>query len=226
MSKKPEYTIVISFDALSALDFDVINRLPNFHKFIAESSYCRKVYSVYPSLTYPAHTTIVTGRYPKNHGIINNTLFQPHRTTPDWFWYRKYIHGSTLYDKAIDDGLKVAALLWPVTGKSRIQYNMPEIFANRPWQNQISVSLLSGSPIYQALLNQKFGSFRKGLSQPELDNFVHQCALYTIRKYAPNLMLIHYVDLDSQRHKHGFYSSEAESTSASRYQAGGNSKSP
>ncbi|MDP4089548.1 MAG: ectonucleotide pyrophosphatase/phosphodiesterase [Bacillota bacterium] len=211
MSNTPEYLVVVSFDALSTLDFDTINSLPNFHEYIKQCSFCKKVYSVYPSLTYPAHATIVTGRYPKKHGIINNTLLQPKRRVPDWFWYRKYIKGSTLYDKAIDAGLKTAALLWPVTGRSRIHYNMPEIFPNRPWHNQVMVSLLSGSPVYQALLNQKFGSFRKGLQQPELDNFVHQCALYTIKNYTPNLLFIHYVDLDSQRHKHGFHSLEAKS---------------
>lgn len=209
LSEEPKYVIVVSFDALSTKDFDVLNSLPNFHEYFKKSSFCRKVYSIYPSLTYPAHATIVTGKYPNNHGIINNTLLQPQRKVPDWYWYRKYIKGATLYDKAIDAGLKTAALLWPVTGKSRIQYNMPEIFANRPWQNQVTVSLLSGSPLFQAILNYKFGSLRNGLNQPELDNFVHQSALYTIKNYAPNLMLVHYVDLDWQRHKFGFSSKEA-----------------
>jgi predicted AlkP superfamily pyrophosphatase or phosphodiesterase len=201
---------VISFDALSTLDFDIINTLPNFSNYMKNSSYCKRVYSIYPSLTYPAHATIVTGKYPKNHGVINNTLFQPKRSAPDWYWFRKYINGSTLYDEAINAGLKVAALLWPVTGRSRIQYNMPEIFANRPWQNQVLVSLLSGSPLYQIILNQKFGHIRKGLKEPFLDNFVHQSALYTIKNYNPNLVLIHYTDLDSQRHLHGFNSKEAK----------------
>lgn len=210
MPEKPQHLIVISFDALSTLDFDIINSLPNFSKYIRNSSFCRKVYSVYPSLTYPAHTTIVTGRYPKNHGIVNNTLLQPNRVKPDWYWYRKHIKGTTLYDEAIDSGMKVAALLWPVTGRSRIQYNMPEIFPNRPWQNQILVSLLSGSPLYQIILNHRFGHLRKGLKEPFLDNFVHESALHTIKHYAPNLMLIHYTDLDSQRHHHGFHSKEAQ----------------
>jgi predicted AlkP superfamily pyrophosphatase or phosphodiesterase len=206
----PQYLIIISFDALSTLDFDTITSLPNFSQYIKNSSYCKRVNSIYPSLTYPAHASIVTGRYPKNHGVINNTLLQPGRAKPDWYWYRKYIKGTTLYDKAIDNGLKVAALLWPVTGRSRIQYNMPEIFANRPWANQVLVSLFSGSPLYQFVLNQKYGHLRKGFEEPYLDNFVHQSVLHTIKNYTPNVMLIHYTDLDSQRHKHGFHSKEAK----------------
>jgi predicted AlkP superfamily pyrophosphatase or phosphodiesterase len=210
MKRKTKHLVIISFDGLAALDFDYISKLPNFKEYLKDASYCKSVYSVYPSVTYPAHATIVTGKYPKNHGIVNNTLLQPNRKSPDWYWQRKYIKGETFYDAAIKKGMKVAALLWPVTGKSKIQYNMPEIFANRPWQNQVVVSLLNGSPLYQLELNKSFGHIRQGLKQPYLDDFVHQSALYTIKNKKPDITMIHYVDLDSMRHKHGFYSDEAK----------------
>lgn len=200
---------VVSFDGLSSLDFAYISKLPNFSQFLKKASYSSKVYSVYPSLTYPAHASIVTGSYPRNHGVINNTLLQPNKKTPDWYWQRKYIKGETFYDLAIEKGMKVAALLWPVTAQSKIQYNMPEVVANRPWENQILVSLFNGSPMYQYILNQKFGHLRKGLHQPHLDTFVHQSLLYTIREYHPDITLVHYTDLDSMRHYHGFHSREA-----------------
>ncbi|AEB76697.1 type I phosphodiesterase/nucleotide pyrophosphatase family protein [Clostridium botulinum BKT015925] len=201
---------VISFDGLSSLDFNYIKELPNFKEFIREASYCKNVCSILPSLTYPAHTTIVTGKYPKNHGVINNKLLQPNRAHPDWYWYRKYIKGDTLYDLSIKKGMKIAALLWPVTGKSKIQYNMPEIFANRAWQNQVMVSLLSGSPLFQYKLNKKFGHIRNGLMQPNLDNFTHKSLLYTLQTKKPNITFVHYTDLDSMRHRYGFHSKEAK----------------
>lgn len=210
MERITKRLIVISFDGLSTLDFEYINSLPNFGSFINNSSYCKKVYSVYPTLTYPAHATIVTGRYPKNHGIINNTLLQPGRRSPDWYWQRKYIKGETIYDIAIDNGMTVAALLWPVTAKSRIQYNMPEIFANRSWHNQILVSVLNGSPIYQVRLNNKFGALRDGINQPNLDNFTHNSLLYTIEEKKPDITFVHYTDLDTMRHNYGFNSKEAK----------------
>jgi predicted AlkP superfamily pyrophosphatase or phosphodiesterase len=204
-----KHLIIISFDALSSLDYVHLDKLPNFSLIKETGSYARKVYSVYPSLTYPAHTTIITGRYPKNHGIINNTLLQPGWGSPDWYWYRRDIKGETLYDKAVDAGLTTAALLWPVTARSRIKYNMPEIFSNRWWTNQIMVSIRNGNPLYQLELNNKFGRLRKGLNQPELDNFVLESAVHTIKKNKPNLMLIHFTDLDTQRHDYGYSSSEA-----------------
>lgn len=210
MKKLTKYLFVISFDGLSTLDFDYISGLPNFKEYLKTASYCERVYSIYPSLTYPAHTSIITGKYPKNHGIINNTLLQPRRNSPDWYWQRDFIQGETLYDLAINKGMKVAALLWPVTGKSKIQYNMPEIFANRSWQNQIMVSLLNGSPMFQIQLNSKFGHLRKGKKQPELDNFTHASFIYTIKNKKPDISLVHFTDLDTMRHLYGFNSKEAK----------------
>ncbi|NLU08248.1 MAG: alkaline phosphatase family protein [Clostridiales bacterium] len=210
MERLTKHLYIISFDGLSTLDFDYISSLPNFKRFLFRASYCKNVYSVYPSLTYPAHTSIVTGKYPKNHGIVNNTLLQPNRKSPDWYWSRKYIKGSTIYDLAIDRGMTVAALLWPVTANSRIQYNMPEVFANRSWQNQATVSMLNGSPLFQFQLNRKFGFIRNGIKEPELDDFTHQSFLYTIKNKKTDIVFVHYSDLDSMRHCSGFYSKEAK----------------
>ncbi|MFL0196580.1 ectonucleotide pyrophosphatase/phosphodiesterase [Clostridium sp. WILCCON 0269] len=209
MQRTSKYLYIISLDGLSSLDFEYISNLPNFKSFLATASYCKNVYSVYPTLTYPAHVSIVTGKYPKNHGIINNTLLQPNRKCPDWYWYRNEIKGDTFYDLAIENGMKVAALLWPVTARSKIQYNMPEIFANRLWQSQVIVSLLNGAPLFQYELNRKFGYLRDGIKQPNLDNFIHKSLLHTIKNKHVDLTLAHYSDLDSMRHKYGFNSEEA-----------------
>ncbi|MBO1913014.1 alkaline phosphatase family protein, partial [Microvirga sp. 3-52] len=115
-----------------------------------------------------------------------------------------------LYDEAKRAGMSTAALLWPVTAKAKIDYHMPEIFANRPWHHQIVTSLWNGSKRYQFDMNKRFGHLRKGTEQPELDDFVTASAVHTIKTKKPNLMLIHLVDLDSQRHRHGFSSAEAD----------------
>ncbi|WP_423410565.1 alkaline phosphatase family protein [Heyndrickxia sp. MSNUG] len=210
MNQLTDHLIVISFDCLSEHDVPSLQKLPNFKAFIDKSSYCTKVDTIYPSVTYPCHATIVTGNLPNRHGIVNNTFVQPDRTSPDWYWHRKHVKGTTLYDEAKKAGIKTAALLWPVTAKADIDYNMPEIFANRPWHHQIPVSLFNGTPLYQLEMNSKFGHLRKGLRQPELDDFVLESSVETIKTKKPGLMLIHFVDLDSQRHMHGFSSYEAK----------------
>ncbi len=202
--------IVLSFDALSAEDWSVLKQYPNFNKLISNGQYSRKVRSVYPSLTYPAHASILTGRVPRKHGIVSNTKLQPMRVKPDWFWKHKDIHGKTLLKEAKAKNLSVAAILWPVTAGAPIAYNMPEIFPNRPWHNQVSISLLSGRKRYQLQMNGRHGHLRKGQKQPYLDNFAHACALDTLKTYQPDLLLVHYTDLDTAKHLYGASSNEAK----------------
>ena len=114
-----EHLLVISLDALGTADFGKLKQTPGFQYLIENGTYSDEVVSVCPSLTYPAHVSIVTGKLPRNHGIINNTKIQPEFDQPEWFWYRKDIHGETIYDIARKQKKTVASLLWPVTGRSR-----------------------------------------------------------------------------------------------------------
>ncbi len=205
-----EHIVVISLDALGTEDFAKLKSTPGFQYLLENGTYCDQVVSVCPSLTYPAHCSIVTGKLPRNHGIINNTKVQPDRDQPEWYWYRKDIHGETIYDIAHKMKKTVASLLWPVTGRSSIKYNLPEIFPVRAYQTQVSQVLSAGSPRYCMELDSKFKHLRNGIKQPWLDHFVHASAKYTFQKYHPYMTMVHYVDLDAMRHKHGFDSEEAE----------------
>ena len=205
---KNKYVIVISFDAVSEEDLEFLSKQPNFSKLIKNGALIKNVESVYPSLTYPAHATIVTGKYPKNHGVINNTVLDFKNYNPDWYWYRKYIKGDTIFDLAEKSGMKTCSILWPVTARSKITYNMPEIFCTKRYDNQILKSALAGSKIYQVNMNKKFGYLRQGMEEPYLDNFATEVAKKTIRELKPNLILLHLIDSDSQKHKYGIENKE------------------
>ncbi|MFR7993636.1 MAG: ectonucleotide pyrophosphatase/phosphodiesterase [Clostridium sp.] len=205
---KNKYVIVISFDAVSEEDLEFLSKQPNFSKLIKNGALIKNVESVYPSLTYPAHATIVTGKYPKNHGVINNTVLDFKNDNPDWYWYRKYIKGDTIFDLAEKSGMKTCSILWPVTARSKITYNMPEIFCTKRYDNQILKSALAGSKIYQVNMNKRFGYLRQGMEEPYLDNFATEVAKKTIRELKPNLILLHLIDSDSQKHKYGIENKE------------------
>ena len=209
MKRLTDHLIVISFDCLSSLDMSMLEQMPNFRKLMEGSAICREVETIYPSVTYSCHTSIITGNYPVRHQITTNTMLQPGKVSPDWYWQRRHVKGTTLYDEAKKAGLTTAALLWPVTAKAKIDFHIPEIFANRSWHSQVAVSLVNGSLLYTLDMNRRFGHLRKGIEQPWLDDFVTASAVHTIKTKRPNLMLIHLVDLDSQRHAHGFASEEA-----------------
>lgn len=195
--------VIVSLDAVGKRDMEKMLSFPNFASIVNNGVFCDNVLSVYPSLTYPAHTAIITGRKPGNTRIVSNTKLQPNREFPDWLYKRKYIHGTTLIDEAKKHGYKTASLLWPVLGGANIDYNLPEVLITRKHRSQILACLVNGTPGYLLKLNKKFGKIRNGISQPELDNFVMESVRFTIENYDPDMMLIHLTDVDTTRHKTG-----------------------
>lgn len=203
--------IILSFDGLDTKDMAYLKNKPGFKRFLAEASGSDQVKSVYPSVTYAAHASIITGCWPKRHGIVDNTKVQINRLdSPDWYWYQKDIQVPTLYDLAKENDYTVAALLWPTTGRSKIDFNMPEIFNNRKWTSQMMVSLYAGSPAFQIKMVKRHDHLRDGKKQPALDHFTTATCLDTIKDHRPDMLLVHLTDLDSIRHKHGHDSQEAK----------------
>ena len=203
--------IVLSLDAVSSKDIKVLSTLPHFRKLLSKGSLIENVKTIYPSLTYPAHATMVTGKYPSHHGIINNTHLEPNHENPSWFWYHKSIQGPTLFDLAKKKGLTTCSILWPVTARAPITYNLPEIFPTKKWHNQLIMSGLSGTLSYQLKLQKQFGHIRKGTSQPALDDFVLACTKYTLLNYKPDVLFVHMTDVDTNRHYTGHNSLESQS---------------
>ncbi|MDR1567788.1 MAG: ectonucleotide pyrophosphatase/phosphodiesterase, partial [Streptococcaceae bacterium] len=202
--------VVISLDALGSADLaGDLTDYPTLRWAIQEGTHVEQVEPIYPSLTYPSHTTIMTGVFPNKHGIINNTKLQVNRKSPDWYWYAKDIQVPTLFDVARNAGLKTAAFLWPVSARAKINYNIAEIFPNRIWTNQALTSLQASSPWFLLQMNHRYGAIRQGIKQPYLDQFVTACAVDTLKNKQPDLMAIHLVDLDSMRHEYGVNSVEA-----------------
>lgn len=203
--------VVISLDSLGFRDLDELAYLvPHISQMMKRGTWVKRVRGIFPTLTYPSHTSIITGQYPAVHGIVNNTKLQPQRLSPDWYWYRKDVQATPLYDVAHDAGLTTAAFLWPVTAGSQIDYNLAEIFPNRIWTNQVLVSLKASSPLFLLQMNHRYGYLRHGIKQPWLDDFITACAVDTLKNKQPDLTLVHLVDMDSMRHRYGVRSAQAQ----------------
>lgn len=203
--------VVVSLDSLGFRDLDELGYLvPHISQMMKQGTWVKRVRGIFPTLTYPSHTSIITGQYPAVHGVVNNTKLQPQRLSPDWYWYRKDVQATPLYDVAHDAGLTTAAFLWPVTAGSQIDYNLAEIFPNRIWTNQVLVSLKASSPLFLLQMNHRYGHLRHGVKQPWLDDFITACAVDTLKNKQPDLTLIHLVDMDSMRHRYGVRSAQAQ----------------
>lgn len=208
-SAKTKHLIVISVDALNAKDYQTIKKLPNFKKLLDEGSHAKEVIGVYPSLTYPSHTSIITGTYPNKHGIYANEICQPGVKLQKWNWYSSAIKVPTLYDIAKKSNMKVGAIFWPVMAGAKIDYNLPEIWTIDKSKSQTLLSLKSGTPLVILEMFLRYRKILEGTKHPNLDNFSTAAAAHLIKEHKPNLFLLHLTQLDHARHKHGVMSTNA-----------------
>lgn len=206
-----KHLVVISYDAFSEDNWEMASSLPNLSKLIKNGACSTKLRSVYPTLTYTVHSTIVTGVYPDKHGIIHNNPLQPFRNERErkWYWFREGIKVPAIYDEVKKCNMSTAGIFWPVSGKSSIKYNMPEIAALKN-ENQVLKILRNGNPLYCIGMELKYGGVRKGIEEPYLDDFTTLCAADTIRRKKPNLLLMHLIELDDAKHRYGTGSEEVK----------------
>ena len=104
-------------------------KVPNLRRFLKEGAYAEGVTGVVPTVTYPSHTTLVTGVWPATHGIWANTTFDPlQKNYQGWYWYSEDIRVATLWDAAAQAGRTTASIQWPVTVGANITWNIPEFW--------------------------------------------------------------------------------------------------
>lgn len=198
-------TLVISIDALITADIPVLRRLPHLGKLMERAAWAEDILCVYPTLTYPCHAAIVTGRYPDKNGICNNEKFQPlARGRADWYWFRDEIKAPTIIDIAKANGRSTATVTWPVMCASGADYGIGEIWAPEeqddptPWFNK------ANSPAAHATFEANKHLLR-WMKTPQMDEFAAACAADIIRRHSPDLMLLHLSYLDHQRHSLGVH---------------------
>ncbi len=62
-------------------------KIPTLRGLEGAGAYADGVVNVTPTVTYPNHTTLITGVAPRTHRIANNTVFDPlGRNEEGWYW--------------------------------------------------------------------------------------------------------------------------------------------
>lgn len=203
--------VLVSLDAMYKADMLKLKECMPEEEWLTDSAVSWEVKTVFPALTYPAHTTLVTGCEPARHGIGQNQPFQPEKK-PEmraWYWEERQVKRETLFQAVKREGGRCASMLWPVTGKSRaIRWNFPEVLA-LPGENQVLKMLAYGTPGWILHMELKHGRERKSIHEPYLSDYAVTLAEDVIRAHQPELTALHLVDVDEMRHRHGVNSTEA-----------------
>jgi predicted AlkP superfamily pyrophosphatase or phosphodiesterase len=129
----PRDTVVlVSIDGFRA---DYLDRglTPHLSALAADGVRAEGMRPSFPSLTFPNHYTLVTGRRPDHHGIVHNVVEDPHlpgrfvynrpATTGDQRWWNG---GEPIWVGAERQGVRTATMFWP--GSDVV------IRDRRPWQ--------------------------------------------------------------------------------------------
>jgi predicted AlkP superfamily pyrophosphatase or phosphodiesterase len=206
---KPEYVLEADAHGL---------KIPFLRSLLRDGVHARGVTGVWPTVTYPSHTTLLTGLSPAEHGIYNNLEFDPkHKFAESWFWYAQQIRAPTLWQAAHEAGLSTASVGWPVSvGATQVDYLIPEywrIFRPTADLNPTDADLVAALSRPEGLLEnmqQRLGPYMLGNDPtPHGDEIKTRFSLDILRMHRPRFMTIHLSSLDEEQHLHGPFSAEA-----------------
>jgi predicted AlkP superfamily pyrophosphatase or phosphodiesterase len=195
------HVVIISLDGFPAWALDDPELpLPALRQLASRGAIAATMRPVNPTVTWPNHTSLVTGVRPAKHGVLfNGSLIRepgvPPRIEP-WRDKTLMVRGRTLYDLAHDRGMTTAQIDWVAI------HNAPTItwaFAERPDPSAaIPRELVAAGTVSQADVDG-FRSRHIVLR----DRIWTDAAAHIIRKHKPNLLLFHLLNLDTTHHRYG-----------------------
>lgn len=210
--------LVFSADAMVCEDLKQLCRMPNFKKYLEGGCEVTEgMRSIYPSVTYPAHISMVTGCYPDRHGVTSNFAFTTADKDQNWLWFSNAYQAEDIFAAAKKAGYHTAAISWPGTaGNPNIDWLMAEYWMPKKGDTLRSSFRDAGSgeemlDLIEANAGYLPRGYEKGgkknvMQWPEIDEFIIHVACDIIEKHAPEVLFVHTGTFDAYRHVHGVFS--------------------
>jgi predicted AlkP superfamily pyrophosphatase or phosphodiesterase len=210
----PAPVVLISIDGLKpdyVLEADKHGlKIPHLRRLAAEGAHASGVIGVLPTVTYPSHTTMVTGVAPAKHGILANGPFDPlNKNQGGWYWYAEDIQVPTLWDAAAKAGMVTASVDWPVTVGANITHNIAQYWrASTPDDHKI-LRVLS-SPGLVAEAEAAVGKYPEG-NDYTIAADCRRAAFnaFVLQRKKPRFHLCYFSGLDTEQHRSGPYSPQS-----------------
>lgn len=186
-------------------------KVPNLTRMVRQGASASGVRGVLPTVTYPSHTTLITGASPAAHGIETNTTFDPfNRNQQGWYWYAEDIKVPTLWDAAHKAGLTTANVHWPVSvGAAAIDYNLPQIWRTG-MADDLKLQRALETPRLEASLSASLGPYPQGKGEDiDDDEKRARFAVEILQTKHPAFMTVYLCGLDTEEHHSGPFSAAA-----------------
>jgi predicted AlkP superfamily pyrophosphatase or phosphodiesterase len=202
-----EPLLLISIDGLRPGDVLEADKrglsLPNLRRLLADGAHASGVTGVAPTLTYPSHTTLMTGVSPAKHGIVANNSFDPTGINQGgWYWYAQDIKVPTLWEAATKAGLSTGNIHWPVSVAAKgVSWNLPQIWhTGHPDDAKLLDAL--ATPGLKAELETAVGqSYAMGIDESlSGDQLRGRFATALITAHKPDFLTVYLTALDHEQH--------------------------
>ena len=199
--------LVVSVDGLDQRYLDNPSlKIPNLRRVLKEGESANGVIGIVPTVTWPSHTTMLTGASAWDHGILSNR--RPAEEGGDYYWSVSLLKRPTLLDAAAKAGLKTATITWPVTVDAPVAFNLPEYFKRRRGGSMDTQSICSKAR--PATLCQDIAARFPSFRQEWMDDRTRTLATrYLLQNAKADAVFVHLVDLDSEAHDNGPFTTEA-----------------
>ncbi len=215
---KDQHVILVSVDGLAHFYFDDEKApMPTIRKLAAEGARAKRMKTSLPTVTWPNHTTLVTGVQPGRHGVIGNSFFDRETLKdvtylPDPVFDKdEIVKVPTVYDVAHQAGLTTAGIIWPASRNARtLDWTVPDVGTQELFIKYGTPSLIedcraAGIPVDRQEEWCKAGNEGKFAR----DNLYKQMAVHVIKKHKPNFLALHLVSVDAFEHATGSQTPEA-----------------
>jgi predicted AlkP superfamily pyrophosphatase or phosphodiesterase len=174
--------------------------IPNLRSIMQRGRVADGVIGTWPTVTYPAHTTLVTGARPSAHGILANRPFDPmYQNQSGWNWYAESIQADTLWAALRRAGKTSASDYWPVTVGASIDDNFPQIWrAKVDEDDKLLRALIVGD--LAVTYQREYGALP---AEHRSDHERGNAAELLVRERRRDLTLVYFTDLDEAQHVYG-----------------------
>lgn len=212
-----KHVLLITVDGLPAYLLDDPSAvLPNIRSVAGRGVKAEGMTVSNPSVTWPNHTTLVTGVRPAKHGVLfNGVLDRPGPGLPVKVDPRRdkleLVQVPTLYDALHQAGGTAAEIDWPCTrGAKTLDVSFPDA----PESFEHSTPGLIAELEREGILNDELKKSWGSLSGVARDRVWTLAARHVIKTRKPNLLLVHLLNVDGTHHKYGPKSSPGYSAVA------------
>lgn len=198
------YSILLDVVGLEEKHLDS-GLLPNVAK-IAENGEVAKLEPTFPAVTSTVQASILSGKYPSEHGIISNGLYD--RSTYNvsfWEQSSSLVQSQRIWDTVRKSNTnKTAVLFWQNT----MHANSDIVVTPRPIHlDDKMVMWCYSKPVgYYEKLKDKFGEFNLAtywgpLASTKSSEWIVNAAEYTLESERPNFLFVYipHVDYSAQR---------------------------